>query len=169
MAVCDFCSKQVGLFGVRDNGYSFCSANCRDRARQLLNSLDGIPPQEIQSYIDRARAGPCSGCGGPGPVDLYQSYRVYSFVVLTRWTTHNHFVCRSCARKQQLKSIGISALCGWWGIPFGLILTPVQIIRNIAALAGGADSQRLRNILKINLARQITARAATSATARAAS
>ncbi len=171
MAVCDYCSKRFGLFGVHDNGYSFCSANCRDRAWQLLKSLDGVSPQEIQSYIDRARGGPCTRCGGPGPVDLYQSYRVYSFVVLTRWSTHTHFVCRACARKEQMKSLGLSALFGWWGIPVGLILTPVQIVRNIAGMAGAGDQQRLQNILKLNLARQITAHAAAGAgaTARTAS
>ncbi len=173
MAVCDYCSKRFGLFGVHEDGYSFCSANCRDRARQLLKSLDGVPPNEIQSYTERARSGPCTGCGGPGPVDLYQSYRVYSFVVLTRWSTRNHFVCRSCARKEQMKSLGLSALFGWWGIPFGLVMTPVQIVRDIAALAGGGDGQhaspRLQNILKLNLARQIAAPAATGATVQAAS
>ncbi|HTV35554.1 MAG TPA: hypothetical protein VMF12_03910 [Xanthobacteraceae bacterium] len=166
MAVCDYCSKRFGLFGVHENGYSFCSAACRDRTRQLLQSLDAVAPQEIQSYVDHARAGPCKGCGGSGPVDLYQSYRVYSFVVLTRWSTQNHFVCRSCAPKEQIKSLALSALFGWWGIPFGLIFTPVQIVRNIAALAGkagGHASQRLQNILKLNLARQIAARAATMA------
>jgi hypothetical protein len=172
MAVCDYCSKRFGLFGVHADGYSFCSANCRDRARQLLTSLDGLPPQDIQSYIDKARGGTCAGCGGPGPLDLYQSYRVYSFVVLTRWSTHNHFVCRACARKEQMKSLGLSALLGWWGFPFGLIMTPVQIVRDIAALAGGDQqhaSQRLQNIMKLNLARQITAQAAAGATVRAAS
>jgi hypothetical protein len=169
MAVCDYCNKKFGLFGVHENGCSFCSANCRDRARQLLKSLDHLAPQQIQSHIDHARAGPCTGCGGPGPVDLHHSYRVYSVVVLTSWSTRNHFVCRSCARKEQLKSLGFSALVGWWGIPFGLVVTPVQIIRNIAALAGGPDAQRLQNIVKLNLARQITARAGAGEAIQAAS
>jgi hypothetical protein len=172
MAICDYCSKNFNLFGVHENGYSFCSANCRDRANGLLRLLDGVPPAEIESYIARVRAGPCVKCGGSGPVDLYQSYRAYSFVVLTRWSTHNHFVCRSCARKEQLQSLGLSVLLGWWGIPFGLILTPIQIVRNIAALASGPDpakaSQRLQNISKLNLARQIARNASAPATAQAA-
>src|ERR1700761_9331077 len=126
MAVCDYCNKKFGLFGVNDNGYSFCSAKCRDQARQLLAPLDHLTPQEIQSHIDHARAGPCRACGGPGPIDLHHSYRVYSVVVLTSWSTQNHFVCRACARKAQLKSLGFSALLGWWGFPFGFVLTPVQ-------------------------------------------
>lgn len=175
MAICDNCSKKFNLFGVHENGYSFCSANCRDRARAVLKSLDAVAPAEIESYIERARAGPCATCGGPGPVDLRRSYRVYSMILLTSWSTQNHFVCRACARKEQLKSLGFSTLLGWWGFPFGLIVTPIQIVRNIAALAGGADpgkaSQRLQNILKLNLARKIAAQATAGAspTAQAAS
>lgn len=30
----------------------------------------------------------------------------------------------------------ISLLCGWWGFPFGLIFTPIAIVR---VLAGGKD------------------------------
>ena len=175
MAICDNCSKKFNLFGVYENGYSFCSANCRDRARALLTSLDGVPPAELTSYIERSRAGPCAKCGGPGPLDLHQSYRVYSMLVITSWSTHNHFVCRACARNEQLKSLGFSTLLGWWGIPFGLIVTPIQIVRNLAALAGSTDpgkaSQRLQNILKLNLARRLAAPAAatTGTTAQATS
>ena len=30
---------------------------------------------------------------------------------------------------------------GWWGIPFGLLVTPIQLLRNISALAG--DEKRI--------------------------
>jgi hypothetical protein len=171
MAICDYCNKKFSLFGVYQNGYSFCSAKCRDRTGELLKSLGGVPPQEIESHIEQVRAGPCAQCGGPGPVDLHHSYRVYSVILLTSWSTRNHFVCRSCARKEQLKSLGFSSLLGWWGFPFGLVLTPVQIVRNIVDLAGGPSPQRasprLRNIVTLNLARQIAARANAGATVRA--
>jgi hypothetical protein len=172
MAVCDYCNKKFSLFGMYEDGYSFCSATCRDRTRLLLKGLDRLPPQEIESYIERSRAGPCPACGGSGPIDLHQSYRVYSVIVLTSWSTRNHFVCRACARKEQLKSLGFSALFGWWGFPFGFVLTPVQIVRNIVALAGGTDpghaSQRLRNLLVLNLARRIAAAPSPATAAQAA-
>ncbi|MGB6534511.1 MAG: hypothetical protein WBF58_00945 [Xanthobacteraceae bacterium] len=169
MAICNFCNKNFRLFGLYQNGYSFCSAKCRDNARAMLKKLDALPPQEIDGYIERVRAQPCPKCGGPGPLDLYRSYRVYSVIVFTSWSTHSHFTCRACARKEQLKSLGFSALLGWWGIPFGLIATPIQIARDIGALAGWPDparaSPRLQSLLKLNLARQIAAQAATGAAA----
>jgi hypothetical protein len=161
MATCDYCNKNYNFFGVEESGYGFCSANCRDRAKSLLTGLNRLSPQQIDGFIDRACAGPCRQCGQAAPVDLYQSYRVVSMLIITRWATHNHFVCRACARKEQAKSLAYSALLGWWGFPFGFILTPIQIIRNIVALAGaseaGRPSMRLQNLLKLDLARQLAA------------
>jgi hypothetical protein len=161
MAVCDCCNKSFSLFGVSENGYTYCSAKCKDQAQALLKALDGFNPQEIDAYIERVHSGPCKQCGQSGPVDFYQSYRVFSVIIFTRWTTHNHFVCRLCARKEQLKSLAYSALLGWWGFPFGLILTPIQIIRNVVGLADSSDrshpSVRLQKLLKLNLARQVAA------------
>jgi hypothetical protein len=161
MAVCDYCNKSFSLFGVSENGYTYCSAKCKDQAQALLKSLDRFNPQEIDAYIERVHSGPCKQCGQSGPVDFYQSYRVFSVIIFTRWTTHNHFVCRACARNEQLKSLAYSALLGWWGFPFGFILTPIQIIRNVVGLADSSDrshpSVRLQNLLKLNLARQVAA------------
>jgi hypothetical protein len=41
-----------------------------------------------------------------------------------------HVRCQSCGRKHQLRANGYSGAFGWWGIPFGLIITPIQIMRN---------------------------------------
>jgi hypothetical protein len=162
MAVCDYCNKSFNLFGVHDDGYSFCSAKCRNQAQGLLLSLGNVPAADIESYIERVHAGPCSKCSKPNPVDLYRSYRVVSMLILTRWTTRNHFVCRACARREQLKALLYSTLLGWWGFPFGLIVTPIQIVRNIVGLSGGGidprrPSDRLRRLLKLTLARQSAA------------
>jgi hypothetical protein len=47
-------------------------------------------------------------------------------------------------------------LLGWWGFPFGLILTPVQIIRNLWAIFCGPDprypSKALRNRVHTTIA-----------------
>jgi hypothetical protein len=34
----------------------------------------------------------------------------------------------------------LSALVGWWGVPFGLVITPVQIIRNLLGLLSSGPS-----------------------------
>lgn len=158
MAVCDYCNQTFRLFGVYRNGYTCCSGNCADQLR-VLKVLDQYPKEEIDQYVEHAHKGPCPQCGNNDRNDIHNSYRVASFLILTRWSTHTHFVSRQCAQREQYKAIGFSFLAGWWGVPFGLILTPVQIIRNIAAIMARPDpsrpSDRMQKVLKLNLARRI--------------
>jgi len=45
---------------------------------------------------------------------------------------------------------------GWWGIPWGLVLTPIQIGRNLFGVARPPDpskpSAQFENIVRMNLA-----------------
>jgi hypothetical protein len=61
--------------------------------------------------------------------------------------------------KSQLGGVLFSLVLGWWGFPWGIILTPVQIGRNIAGMCGGPDSSRpsaaLRKLVQVNLGAQL--------------
>jgi hypothetical protein len=62
-----------------------------------------------------------------------------------------------------------SLFCGWWGFPWGLILTPVQITRNIVGMCGGPDSSRpsadLQKLVQVNLGEQLIAMSRQNASA----
>lgn len=47
---------------------------------------------------------------------------------------------RSCARKRQAGDALFSLVLGWWGFPWGLIMTPVQIGRNVVGMFRNVDS-----------------------------
>jgi hypothetical protein len=83
-------------------------------------------------------------------------------LVLTRWTTKAQVSCRSCATKRQLGGAAFSLGFGWWGFPWGLFLTPVQITRNVIGMSRGPDSARpsddLRKLVLVNLGTQMLAR-----------
>jgi hypothetical protein len=51
------------------------------------------------------------------------------------------------------------ALLGWWGVPFGLLITPWQILMNIGGLVRMSDgpSDELRRIVRIDLAIKLAA------------
>jgi hypothetical protein len=92
--------------------------------------------------------GNCPVCGGPGPVDVFASYRVHSAVVVTTWKSLPRISCRGCATKSQLAGALYCFLLGWWGIPWGLVLTPIQIVRNLAGLTKDADRSRPSKLLE---------------------
>ena len=154
MATCASCGKTIESGGIRLGDRSFCDGTCLDKARML----EGAPPTAGRGVANSARqihSGPCPICRGPGPVDVHDAYWVWSALVLTRWGSRQQVSCRRCAVKAQVGGIARSAILGWWGFPWGFVLTPVQIGRNVIAILNPPSpeepSDRLRAIARDHL------------------
>jgi hypothetical protein len=155
MATCDCCGKYYTFGGLKAGRYAFCNGTCRSRGSVLV-ALDEVPPRSVADYIDAAHRSDCPSCGRPGPVDLRRSHWAWSALIVTRWGTDQRIECVPCGRLRQVKAMGFSLLVGWWGVPFGLVLTPVQLVRNAIALVQSnkrpsADFERL---MRLELARR---------------
>ena len=136
MASCSYCDSFILLGGKTDQTGRYCSAKCQ-QAGNLLALSNQIPPRELARMVDEVRHSNCPRCGGPGPVDVYKAHQVWSALVLTSWSSRPQMSCKSCGTRRQLGALLFSGLFGWWGFPWGLGVTPMQIARNIAELAGG--------------------------------
>ena len=101
-------------------------------------ALNQVDPDELDRYVWAIHQGECPKCHGPGPVDVHSSHWVWSAIVLTSWKTTNSVCCRRCAKKEQGVALLSSFLLGWWGVPMGLVMTPVQVGTNLCALLGWA-------------------------------
>src|SRR3989442_771976 len=88
-------------------------------------------------------------------VDVHKTHTVWSAVYLTSWKSTPNIVCRSCGTKAQLLALLSSTLLGWWGFPWGVFVTPVQIGRNIAGLLRKPDpyspSEELLRLARLQL------------------
>ena len=108
--------------------------------------------------VRAAQQGNCPECHGRGPLDIYFAYWVWSVLIVTRWGKTPRFSCRPCATKRQLASLGSCLLFGWWGIPWGLLLTPLQLYRNVRAMLLRRDlseaSPDLERLVRTHLARE---------------
>jgi hypothetical protein len=133
VAVCDCCGKYYTFGALKVGRYAFCSGVCSDRG-QVLTVLDKLSPAQIEIHVMNAHRAGCPTCAGGGPLDLRRSYWVWSFIVFTRWSTDQRIECIRCSRARQMKALVLSVFAGWWGVPFGLFLTPTQIVRNLVAL-----------------------------------
>ncbi len=64
--------------------------------------------------------------------------------------------------KHQFKGLIGSLFLGWWGFPWGLIITPIQVCRNIVGLYIHPDhtrpSEKLRRAVKLQLAANFMAK-----------
>jgi hypothetical protein len=158
MAQCGYCGTNILFGGVRAGEQRFCNERCHQSA-YILSVSQNVPPHIIEGQLQEVFRGNCPKCNGPGPVDLHKVHRVWSALVLTSWSTSPRVCCRSCATKGQMGGALFSLFLGWWGFPWGIVLTPIQIGRNIAGMFGGPDSSQpsadLRKLIQVNLGAQL--------------
>jgi hypothetical protein len=146
MAKCDYCGTRILFGGVRDGNLRFCNQKCRQNG-VLLSLTSQVPTDVLQKHVDEVHQGRCPNCHGPGPIDAHTSYRVWSIILMTTWSSRPKISCRSCGIKRQLGDMAICLLFGWWGFPWGLILTPIQISRNIYCIFRPPDPSKPSSLL----------------------
>lgn len=155
MARCDYCNSYIIFGGKKQGGRTFCNDNCLKEG-YLVIAADRLPQHAVDIAIDEVHQGECPKCNGAGPVDVHVAHTVWSALYLTSWKSTPHLCCRPCGRKQQLGGMFFSGLLGWWGFPWGLIMAPVQVVRNISGMFGGPDpevpSEQLETLVRIDLA-----------------
>jgi len=139
MAVCASCGTTILFGGARDGDTRYCNARCQQRGRLAAAATSAFTEQELQTELLNLHRGPCPLCHQAGPVDVHKRYRVWSALVITSYRTVPQVSCRRCGVKGQLGDSAFSLVCGWWGIPWGLAMTPVQIGRNLSGVFGGPD------------------------------
>ena len=141
MAVCHYCSTTIVFGGVESEGQLFCDDRCLKSAR-LLRLADKVYPDQIEKKAAALHKRSCPKCGGPGPTDVHRVFHIKSALFRSLWGSTPLLCCRHCARKAQLRGLATSFLLGWWNIPWGLMMTPVQCFRNIRAVLGGPDPSK---------------------------
>jgi hypothetical protein len=135
MASCSYCDSFILFGGNTDHTGRYCNASCQQAGNELSFSHQ-IPRRQIDQRVWELHHGNCPRCGSPGPVDMHKAHKVWSALVLTSWNSSPALACRSCAVKRQVGAALFSGVFGWWGFPWGLIMTPVQVVRNIAEMPG---------------------------------
>ncbi|HYM34571.1 MAG TPA: hypothetical protein VET48_04195 [Steroidobacteraceae bacterium] len=164
MARCSYCDSLILIGGVRDGEMRFCNAKCHARGRAMLVARQ-IPLELVRQRTQAIHTGPCPRCNKDnGPVDVHTAHKVYSALVMTSWSSQPQVSCRACGVKSQALGAASSLLLGWWGIPWGIVMTPVQIGKNIVGMlrnpATDGPSAQLEQMVRLDLA----SRASRSAT-----
>lgn len=157
MANCAYCGTGILFGGVSDGQLKFCNEQCH-AAGYFVSLANQIPQEQIDQMVEAARHGACPKCNQAGsPVDVYKAHRIWSAFVLTSWSSHPELSCKSCATKRQLGAIAFCGTLGWWGFPWGIIGTPVQIVRNFTAMAATpkTSSPLLHNHIRVELGQRL--------------
>lgn len=158
MAKCGYCGSSVIVGGVKGGNHRFCNQKCH-QAAYILAIAEKVPAEVLNKHVDDVLHSNCPKCGSLGPVDVHKAHQVWSAFVVTHWSSKAHVCCRSCGIKAQAGAALFSFFFGWWGFPWGLVVTPVQIARNIAGMVGGGETTRpskeLQRLIKVHLGTQL--------------
>jgi len=130
---CPTCSKTILFGGIKEGDKKYCSEKCHEEG-EVTRTAETFSDQTVEAFSAEIYNGSCPECDGPGPIDVHKSYFVYSFVLSTNYRTNENVLCKQCATKKQWSDLFRSFFFGWWGLPFGLIITPIMIVANIIAM-----------------------------------
>jgi hypothetical protein len=103
-----------------------------------LDLLKGIEAQnkqytlaEVDQYCEILRKLNCPICDSNSALlNATKTYHVKSFIVVTIKEQKTYIACPHCLDELNGKAMMMTALLGWWGIPFGLIYTFLYLIKN---------------------------------------
>lgn len=165
MTHCAFCHTSILFGGIRDGNLNFCSQTCHQKGA-VVRLAERIPDEIVLAEVKRVHQGVCPRCQGKGPIDVHTSYRIWSLLLFSYWSSRPLVSCRSCGVKYQISEGLFCLLFGWWGIPWGILLTPVQVFRNVAGMVQGPDPRHPSAALTSIVATHMAARHLTENQAR---
>lgn len=160
MASCAYCDTTILFGGKRHGDLRFCNDKCL-AAGAVAQTAAALPAADVALHVAKVHRGNCPQCDGQGPVDVHTSHRVWSALVMTQWSSRPLICCQRCGTKRKLGDAAFSLVLGWWGFPWGLIMTPVQVVKNVAGAFGGPNpdqpSAQLEKQLRMRLATHLLA------------
>lgn len=156
MAKCNYCNSTIVFGGIKEENFRFCNKKCYEKGYALIVA-NQIPQEVIMKHVQEVHNGACPQCKkSRGPVDVHTAHRIWSFVLLTSWVSVPTISCRTCGVRRQSLNLVSSFLLGWWGLPWGILITPIQISKNIAGMLSNPNkkgpSEKLEQAIKLNLA-----------------
>lgn len=157
MAKCSYCNTLILFGGIKDDDLRFCNEKCAE-AGYVLTVAAQVPDELVDKTADEVLHGDCPKCDGPGPVEVHTSHTIWSALIMTSYSSHPEICCSTCGTKKRLYGIVYSFFLGWWGVPWGIAGTPIQIGRNLWGLILGVSPDKsyeaMQKIVRVGLATQ---------------
>ena len=158
MAKCSFCNSTIILGGVRQGDLRFCNNKCQQEGALLFVSQH-IPGDAVTKRVSDLHQGKCPKCQQAGPVDIHTSHSIWSALVVTTWKSSPQISCTPCGKKEKIKATIGSFFLGWWGFPWGILGTPVQITKNLWGLtqtpSAFVPSSQLEKVVRLTMAAEL--------------
>lgn len=131
MTSCATCNTAIIFGGKKEAGLVFCKVACQED-NGFLRFARQIPDEIVAEHAQSIHAGACPVCDQQDDaIDVHYINKVWSLIFFTKWSSEDQISCRSCAVKSLFFATFSSFFVGWWGMPYGLIITPIQLVKNV--------------------------------------
>jgi hypothetical protein len=103
-----------------------------DDIKRVITQAKKYPNAQLEIYAEELRKIPCPICSLTcKKLNGTIAYTVKSFLLFTSFGKRTVIACPECLDNENNNSITSTMLLGWWGLPWGLLKTPIYIYRNI--------------------------------------
>lgn len=122
----------------------------------LLKGIDSqvknLSPDELNDIKTKIKGLACPNCRNKAQ-ELNGGIirRVRSYLIITQYEKNVIITCNSCLEKEQKSQLIKNSLLGWWGIPWGLIRTPMSIINHFR---DNMKKEKLSELILIDFIKQ---------------
>ena len=134
MSSCSYCQAIIeDEEWETEDGQIFCSASCIAETR-LRELREAMPTDLVLAEAKQMQMRDCPICGRHCQVDGQRHHYVYSFFLFSKWGSEDFEACTRCGLFTKAWTMLKCLLMGWWAVPFGLPLTIIQVVRNLAEI-----------------------------------
>lgn len=92
------------------------------------NQQKEFTPEELEEYVSLIEKSSCPKCDLQfEKVNASKVHKVRSFIFMTSSDSNLYIACNTCISKEKNKQLILNLLLGWWGLPWGIIKTPIAI------------------------------------------
>lgn len=122
--------------------------------RAVEAQIHSLSRRDLDLLVETVRKQPCPACGrNDHPLNGGVIADAKSFVILTTFDKHTVIACQDCRAAQAKRAALVTAVLGWWAIPWGPIRTTQALandFRTMRQCQCGEASDALRAFVEQN-------------------
>ena len=150
-----YCCASFNYRPVKREGRIYCGGSCLKQF-EIDDLAERISEDEVKARAKSMRRSGCPLCRDDDPVDIHSAHYVWSLVLVSFYHTEMRLSCLSCAKTRQFRAIISCVGLGCWGLP-GIILVPMQVVRNLIGLLWPHGRKQASEDLEWMAAQQLAA------------
>jgi len=102
-----------------------------DLVKVIHNQRTELSQVEIKVLVSEIKKTPCPICNQSfAPLQAAEIQKVRSILLITNHSAEAMIACENCIKKEKNKQLLLNFLLGWWGFPWGLIRTPMALVKH---------------------------------------